>query len=53
MIHDVIDAVYKGEYRIELKFDNGKIGVIDFQNISNVAVSLENLKILITFLVSK
>ncbi len=30
MIHDVIDAVYKGDYRIELLFDDGKRGTIDF-----------------------
>jgi len=30
MIHDVISAVYKGEYHIELEFDDGKKGTIDF-----------------------
>ncbi len=30
MIHDVIGAVYKGDYRIELEFDDGKRGVVDF-----------------------
>ncbi|MGO9571388.1 MAG: DUF2442 domain-containing protein [Desulfomonilaceae bacterium] len=30
MIHDVVAAVYKGGYRIELEFDDGKRGVVDF-----------------------
>ena len=30
MIHDVIKAVYKGDYRIELYFDDGKKGIFDF-----------------------
>jgi hypothetical protein len=30
MIHDVVAAVYKGGYRIELEFDDGKRGVVNF-----------------------
>jgi len=30
MIHDVIGATYVGEYRIEVVFDDGKRGVVDF-----------------------
>ena len=30
MIHDVISAVYKGDYKIEIEFDDGKKGIIDF-----------------------
>ena len=30
MIHDVVSASYKGEYRIEVTFDDGKRGVVDF-----------------------
>jgi hypothetical protein len=30
MIHDVISARYKGGYNIEIKFDDGKHGTIDF-----------------------
>jgi hypothetical protein len=30
MIHDVVLATYKGDYRIELRFDDGKGGVVDF-----------------------
>jgi len=30
MIHDVVSAVYKGGYRIEVTFDDGKSGVVDF-----------------------
>jgi hypothetical protein len=32
MIHDVVRAVYKGEYKIELEFDDGRWGVVDFSN---------------------
>jgi hypothetical protein len=30
MIHDVVSASYKGEYRIEVTFDDDKRGVVDF-----------------------
>lgn len=30
MIHDVVSAEYKGDYRIEVVFDNGKQGIVDF-----------------------
>jgi hypothetical protein len=30
MIHDVVSALYIGEYKIEVSFDNGKKGVVDF-----------------------
>lgn len=30
MIHDVVKAEYKEEYKIQLVFDNGKAGVVDF-----------------------
>lgn len=30
MIHDVVGAVYKGGYRVELEFDDGRRGVVDF-----------------------
>ena len=30
MIHDVISARYKGGYNIEIEFDDGKHGTIDF-----------------------
>jgi hypothetical protein len=30
MLHDVVKATYRGEYRIELEFDNGQKGVVDF-----------------------
>lgn len=30
MIHDVIAATHIGEYRIEVVFDDGKRGVVDF-----------------------
>ncbi len=30
MIHDVVRAVYKGGYTIELEFDDGERGIVDF-----------------------
>ncbi len=30
MIHDVVSAIHKGGYEIEVTFDNGKSGVVDF-----------------------
>jgi hypothetical protein len=30
MIHDVVSASYQGEYKIEITFDDGKWGVVDF-----------------------
>ena len=56
MIHDVIDAVYKGDYRIELKFDDGKIGVIDFSKYLNrggVFKKLKNLEYFRSFKINK
>ena len=30
MLHDVVSAVYRGDYLIEIEFDNGKRGTVDF-----------------------
>ena len=30
MFHDVVAAQYRGDYKIELKFDDGTRGVVDF-----------------------
>jgi hypothetical protein len=30
MTRDIVDAVYKGDYLIELFFDDGKHGIVDF-----------------------
>jgi hypothetical protein len=30
MIHDVVAATYKGDYQIELRFDDGASGIVDF-----------------------
>ena len=35
MIHDVVSASYKGDYKIEIEFDDGKIGTIDFSRYIN------------------
>ncbi|MDE2707132.1 MAG: DUF2442 domain-containing protein [Gemmatimonadota bacterium] len=30
MLHDVVSAIYQGDYLIELEFDNGQRGTVDF-----------------------
>jgi hypothetical protein len=30
MVHDAVKATYKGGHKIEIEFDNGKGGVVDF-----------------------
>ena len=30
MIHDVVSATYEGSYRIEITFDDGERGIVDF-----------------------
>ena len=30
MLHDVVKATYRGDYLIELEFDDGQRGVVDF-----------------------
>jgi hypothetical protein len=30
MIHDIVSAKHKGEYRIEVVFDDGRQGIVDF-----------------------
>ena len=32
MLHDVVSASYKGGYRIEITFDNGERGGVDFSS---------------------
>ena len=39
MIHDVVSATYQGSYRIEITFDDGKRGIVDFTRISSVGAS--------------
>ena len=35
MIHDVVAAEYRGEYKIEVFFDDGKRGIVDFTKYLN------------------
>lgn len=44
MIHDVVTAKYLGEYRIELTFDDGKGGVIDFADYRNLGGVFERFR---------
>ena len=44
MLHDVVLATYEGEYKIELTFDDGKKGVVDFSNYLSKGGVFENFK---------
>lgn len=44
MIHDVVSAKYLGEYRIELTFDDGKKGTIDFVEYANLGGVFERFR---------
>jgi hypothetical protein len=44
MIHDIVGAVYKGGYSIELEFDDGKRGVVDFSEYSEKGGVFERFK---------
>ena len=35
MIHDIISANYRGGYQIEIEFDDGKKGIMDFSKYLN------------------
>ena len=46
MYFDVTDVSYVGDYRLEITFDNGKSGIVDFQKYiqkGGVFAKLENL----------
>ena len=46
MYFDVTDVSYVGDYRVEITFDNGKSGIVDFQKYiqkGGVFAKLENL----------
>jgi hypothetical protein len=49
MIHDVISAEYKGGYRIELTFDDGKKGTVDFTKYLSLGGVFERLRDLACF----
>ena len=44
MIHDVVEAKYQGGYLIELAFDNGRRGVVDFSGYVNRGGVFEQFK---------
>lgn len=44
MLHDVVSAAYEGDYRIELTFDDGKRGVVDFSKYLSKGGVFENFK---------
>jgi hypothetical protein len=44
MIHDVVTAEYRGEYKIEVCFDDGKGGVVDFAKYLNQGGVFDRLR---------
>lgn len=44
MLHDVIRASYVGDYEIELKFDDGKSGIVDFSKYLEKGGVFERIK---------
>ncbi len=38
MVHDIVSAIYKDGYKIEVKFDDGKGGVVDFSILSELSL---------------
>jgi len=44
MIRDLVDAVYRGDYRIELEFEDGQRGVVDFRKYVEKGGVFERLK---------
>ena len=56
MIHDIIDAEYKGDYLIELFFDDGKHGIVDFSKYlkrGGVFRKLKNIEYFRAFQINK
>jgi hypothetical protein len=56
MIHDIINAEYKGDYLIELFFDDGKHGVVDFSKYlkrGGVFRKLKNIEYFCAFRINK
>lgn len=43
-MQDVVSAVYKGDYRIEVTFEDGKKGVVDFTKYLEKGGVFERLK---------
>ena len=44
MLKDVVSAVYKGEYKIEVTFENGVRGIVDFSKFLNQGRVFEKFK---------
>jgi len=44
MIHDVVSAEYRGDYKIEVCFDDGKRGVVDFAKYLDMGGVFERLR---------
>ena len=56
MLHDVVSAVYRGAYLIELEFDDGQRGTVDFARYlerRGVFERLQDLEYFRTFTVNR
>jgi hypothetical protein len=49
MLHDVVKATYRGDYRIELEFDDGQKGVVDFSKYVERGGVFERFKVIAFF----
>jgi uncharacterized protein DUF2442 len=49
MLHDVVKATYRGDYLIELEFDDGEKGVVDFSKYAERGGVFERFKDLAYF----
>jgi Protein of unknown function (DUF2442) len=49
MLHDVVKATYRGDYFIELEFDDGQRGVVDFSKYAERGGVFERFKDLAFF----
>ncbi len=44
MIHDAVSATYIKDYKIEIEFDNGRKGIVDFSSYLNKGGVFEHFK---------
>jgi len=56
MVPDVVSAIYKGKYRLEIVFEDGKTGVVDFEQYINeggVFAKLRDLNAFLSFFIDR
>jgi len=56
MYWDIVSATYKGKYKLELRFENGKSGIVDFRKYiqkGGVFKKLEDIEYFKQFVVNR